>query len=118
VTETMVFYSLLSHSLPNFARLSLNTSKASAEYVKLLPCLIVFVPHPHPSFPCSFFLFQVAPSLVRILKNLVLSGYAPEYDIAGITDPFLQVKLLRLLRLLGRADPESSDVMNDTLAQV
>lgn len=49
---------------------------------------------------------------------MVLSGYAPEYDIAGITDPFLQVKLLRLLRLLGKNDNESSDVMNDTLAQV
>lgn len=61
---------------------------------------------------------RVAPSLVRVLKNLVLSGYAPEYDIAGITDPFLQVKLLRLLRLLGKGDAEASDVMNDTLAQI
>jgi len=61
---------------------------------------------------------KLAPVLVRILKNLVLSGYAPEYDIAGITDPFLQVKLLRLLRLLGKNDTEASDVMNDTLAQI
>ena len=26
-----------------------------------------------------------------MLKNLVLSGYAPEHDVSGITDPFLQV---------------------------
>eukprot|EP01102_Stenamoeba_stenopodia_P014333 TRINITY_DN4746_c0_g1_i1.p1 TRINITY_DN4746_c0_g1~~TRINITY_DN4746_c0_g1_i1.p1 ORF type:complete len:852 (+),score=182.64 TRINITY_DN4746_c0_g1_i1:70-2556(+) len=61
---------------------------------------------------------KLAPALVRILKNLVLSGYAPEYDIAGITDPFLQVKLLKLLRILGKGDTEASDVMNDTLAQI
>eukprot|EP01111_Echinosteliopsis_oligospora_P011184 TRINITY_DN3628_c0_g1_i1.p1 TRINITY_DN3628_c0_g1~~TRINITY_DN3628_c0_g1_i1.p1 ORF type:complete len:863 (-),score=268.97 TRINITY_DN3628_c0_g1_i1:49-2637(-) len=61
---------------------------------------------------------QVVPVLVRLLKNLVLSGYAPEHDVSGITDPFLQVKILRLLRLLGKGDPESSDQMNDILAQV
>eukprot|EP01137_Pigoraptor_chileana_P033022 Opistho-2@23321 len=58
------------------------------------------------------------PNLVRILKNLVMSGFAPEHDVAGITDPFLQVKILRLMRILGHSDPESSDAMNDILAQV
>ncbi|GBG64377.1 hypothetical protein CBR_g41578 [Chara braunii] len=58
------------------------------------------------------------PTLVRILKSLVISGYAPEYDVAGITDPFLQVKVLRLLRLVGKGDAESSDLMSDILAQV
>lgn len=47
-----------------------------------------------------------------------MSGYAPEYDVSGITDPFLQVKILRLLALLGKGDSESSDIMNDILAQV
>jgi len=61
---------------------------------------------------------RLVPTLVRILKNLVMSGYAPEYDVSGITDPFLQVKLLRLLKILGKEDSESSDVMNDILAQV
>lgn len=57
-------------------------------------------------------------ALVRILKNLVLSGYAPEHDINGITDPFLQVSVLRLLRVLGAGSSECSDMMNDILAQV
>jgi len=56
--------------------------------------------------------------LVKILKNLVQSGYAPEHDVNGITDPFLQVKLLKLMRLIGRGDAQASDVMNDILAQV
>lgn len=46
------------------------------------------------------------------------SPYAPEYDIAGITDPFLHIRLLRLLRVLGQGDADASDCMNDILAQV
>jgi hypothetical protein len=61
---------------------------------------------------------QHAMSLIRVLKNLVVSGYAPEYDVNGITDPFLQIRLLRLLGLLGKGDPETSDNMSDILAQV
>lgn len=46
------------------------------------------------------------------------SPYAPEYDISGITDPFLQIRILRLLRMLGQGDADCSDCMNDILAQV
>lgn len=61
---------------------------------------------------------QMLPLLVRQLKALVGTGYSPEHDVSGITDPFLQVKILRVLRLIGRNDPQSSEVMNDILAQV
>eukprot|EP01132_Coremiostelium_polycephalum_P006798 gene6798-8434_t len=61
---------------------------------------------------------KMVPQLVRILRSLVSSGYLPEHDISGVTDPFLQVKILRLLRILGQNDPEASDAMNDILAQV
>ena len=60
----------------------------------------------------------VVPHLVRTLKGLTTSGYAPEHDVSGITDPFLQVKILRLLRVLGRGDATTSEQINDILAQV
>jgi AP-1 complex subunit gamma-1 len=56
--------------------------------------------------------------LVRHLKALVATGYSPEHDVSGITDPFLQVKILRLLRIVGKGDPQASETMNDILAQV
>uniref|UniRef100_A0A8B9HAE7 Adaptor related protein complex 1 subunit gamma 2 n=1 Tax=Astyanax mexicanus TaxID=7994 RepID=A0A8B9HAE7_ASTMX len=58
------------------------------------------------------------PELVQIMKNLVTSGYSPEHNVAGISDPFLQVRILRLLRILGRNNDAASDAMNDLLAQV
>jgi len=57
-------------------------------------------------------------TLIAALKNLVLSGYAPEHDVHGIVDPFLQVEILRMLRILGKGHAETSDQMNDILAQV
>ncbi|KAK0249192.1 hypothetical protein B0A54_09396 [Friedmanniomyces endolithicus] len=57
-------------------------------------------------------------SLVKMLKGLSQSGYAPEHDVTGITDPFLQVKILRLMRELGRGNAQTSEQINDILAQV
>lgn len=57
-------------------------------------------------------------SLVKILRNLIMAGYSPEHDVCGVSDPFLQVKILRLLRLLGHNDPETSEAMTDILTQV
>lgn len=56
--------------------------------------------------------------LVRSLKGLASSGYTPEHDVTGIADPFLQVKILRLLRVLGHGDAQTSEQINDILAQV
>ncbi|OJD19415.1 hypothetical protein AJ78_00589 [Emergomyces pasteurianus Ep9510] len=60
----------------------------------------------------------LVPGLVRVLKSLTTSGYAPEHDVSGITDPFLQVKILRFLRVLARGDAATSELVNDILAQV
>ena len=49
---------------------------------------------------------------------MVTTGYSPEHDVSGLTDPFLQVKILRLMRLLGKGDAQASETMNDILAQV
>ncbi|KAI2602415.1 Adaptor protein complex AP-1 gamma subunit [Hypoxylon sp. NC1633] len=61
---------------------------------------------------------QFVPVLVRTLKGLATSGFAPEHDVTGITDPFLQVKILRLLRVLVRGDADGTEQINDILAQV
>ncbi|XP_056648989.1 AP-1 complex subunit gamma-1 isoform X2 [Diorhabda sublineata] len=61
---------------------------------------------------------KIVPNLVRILKNLILAGYSPEHDVSGVSDPFLQVKILKLLRVLGINDADASEAMNDILAQV
>ncbi|XP_036893529.1 AP-1 complex subunit gamma-like 2 isoform X1 [Sturnira hondurensis] len=61
---------------------------------------------------------KVVPQLVRIFRTLVTTGHTTEHSIAGVSDPFLQVQILRLLRILGRNHEESSENMNDLLAQV
>ncbi|XP_047224329.1 AP-1 complex subunit gamma-like 2 [Girardinichthys multiradiatus] len=61
---------------------------------------------------------KTVPDLVQIMKGLVISGYSPDHDVAGVSDPFLQVRILRLLRILGRNNEAASDAMNDLLAQV
>eukprot|EP01006_Ploeotia_vitrea_P027094 TRINITY_DN59966_c0_g1_i1.p1 TRINITY_DN59966_c0_g1~~TRINITY_DN59966_c0_g1_i1.p1 ORF type:complete len:878 (-),score=103.16 TRINITY_DN59966_c0_g1_i1:1901-4534(-) len=57
-------------------------------------------------------------SAVRVLKNLVVSSYATEHDISGIADPFLQVKVLQFLRIVGKNDEQASDQMKDVLSDV
>ncbi|KAJ3437239.1 ap-1 complex subunit gamma [Anaeramoeba flamelloides] len=61
---------------------------------------------------------KLVPGLLRMLKSLVDAGYAPEYDFEGVTDPFLQVFILRLLRILGKDSKKYSNQMIDLLTQV
>lgn len=61
---------------------------------------------------------KLVPALVRLLRNFISMGFSPEHDVGGITDPFMQVKLLSLLRMLGKGSEEASEQMNDVLAQV
>ena len=55
---------------------------------------------------------------MKVVKDVVNSPYAPKYDVLGIADPFLLIRLLRLLRVLGHGDADASESMNDILAQV
>eukprot|EP00466_Bigelowiella_natans_P008080 jgi/Bigna1/18859/gw1.26.8.1 len=61
---------------------------------------------------------SLVPSLVRHLKTLLLAGYISEYDVVGITDPFLQCKIIGLLRILGTGSSKASEEMTDILAQI
>ncbi|XP_058117590.1 AP-1 complex subunit gamma-1-like [Anopheles ziemanni] len=70
------------------------------------------------SGPVLRYFKSIIPTLVRMLKSLTVTGYSPEHLVSGVSDPFLQVKILRLLRVLGRGDPAQSEIMNDVLAQV
>ncbi|KAI5950720.1 APL4 [Candida jiufengensis] len=54
------------------------------------------------------------PKIVNHLKRVSTSGYQPDYDVMGTTDPFLQVSLLETIRILGG----NSEEINDILTQV
>ncbi|KAM4050954.1 AP-1 complex subunit gamma-like 2 isoform 2-T2 [Anomaloglossus baeobatrachus] len=60
---------------------------------------------------------KILPLLLQKLRQ-VMSGYSPEHAVSGVTDPFLQVRILRLLRVLGHNDESVCDTMSDLLAQV
>ncbi|KAM3344441.1 AP-1 complex subunit gamma-2 isoform X1 [Capsicum galapagoense] len=66
----------------------------------------------------DYFRKKCTDGLVKVLKDVANSPYAPEYDISGIIDPFLHIRLLKILRVLGQGDADASDSMNDILAQV
>ncbi|CBH10349.1 AP-1 adapter complex gamma subunit, putative [Trypanosoma brucei gambiense DAL972] len=55
---------------------------------------------------------------VRLLKQLVLSSRVTAQDIGGVADPFLQIKLLQFMKIVGKGSPVVSETINDVLAQV
>ncbi|GKY94931.1 hypothetical protein MPSEU_000458000 [Mayamaea pseudoterrestris] len=68
---------------------------------------------------CRKAFLRLVPTLAKMLRNLLTNtGFSPDHDVGGVADPFLQVQLLTLLRLLGCNNLEASEQMNDVLAQV
>jgi len=61
---------------------------------------------------------KYVPHLVKILRGLITSEISAEHTVNNVSDPFLQVKILRLLRILGHKNQRASEAMNDILAQV
>ena len=53
--------------------------------VQLMIEIVDLQPEHAPAF------VRLVPSLVKLMRNLLNLGYSPEHDVAGITDPFLQV---------------------------
>jgi hypothetical protein len=52
---------------------------------------------------------KLLPSLVKILASLQTSPLDTEYDISGVSDPLLQIALLRTIRILACLDSASPD---------
>jgi AP-1 complex subunit gamma-1 len=69
-----------------------------------------------PSFIKKFTKFM--PFVIKHLKNLIAISYSPEYDVNGITDPFLQAKLLEGLQYFGKDNRDLSEEMRDILSSV
>ena len=58
-------------------------------------------------------------NLVRILKNLLMGGSSNlDYEVGGVKDPFLQVKILELFGYIGKKNEESTDEISDILAHI
>ncbi|KAJ2887929.1 clathrin associated protein complex large subunit, partial [Coemansia aciculifera] len=62
---------------------------------------------------------RLVPVIVGQLRALLGSGSSsPEHEVAGISNPFLQVAILRLLRVVARGSQQAADELNDVLTLV
>ena len=52
------------------------------------------------------------PQLCNIMRSLLMRGFAPEHDVSGITDPFLQVKVGLQRQLAGSITKEAGGRYN------
>ena len=62
---------------------------------------------------------RLLPQLIVMLKRLVMTSdtFATEDDLNGIANPFLQVRILQLMRILGKGNIAASEAMHDVLGQ-
>ena len=67
---------------------------------------------------CRKAFLRLVPYLVKMLKKHQGEGHSPEYQVGGVSDPFLQVQLLTLLRLLGTRNEKASEEMSDVLSTI
>ena len=61
---------------------------------------------------------DLVPSFVSILKQIIEHRLPRDYDYHRMPAPWLQIRLLRLLALLGRADQAASEGMYEVLVDV
>ena len=55
---------------------------------------------------------------VKYEKSLLSISYSPEFDVNGITDPFLQAKILEILQYTAKDDKELIDELADLFVSV
>lgn len=61
---------------------------------------------------------KYVPHMLKYLKNLSTTNYAPNYDVNGITDPFLQARILEVLAYFGKAYEEENEEMSNLLGSL
>lgn len=61
---------------------------------------------------------DLVPSLISILKQICERRLPSEYDYHRIPAPWIQMKLVRILSILGKADSLSSEGTYEILAEV
>ena len=55
---------------------------------------------------------------VKYEKTLLSISYAPEFDVNGITDPFLQAKILEIMKFTAKNNKNLSDELGDLFVSV
>eukprot|EP01137_Pigoraptor_chileana_P031775 Opistho-2@20145 len=60
---------------------------------------------------------DVTPSFVTILKQIIDHRLSREYEYHGVPAPWMQIKLLKILAVLGADDPRTSEKMYEILAE-
>ena len=55
--------------------------------------------------------------MVKILQGLG-TQFDKDYEIGGVVDPFLQMKILKFFRIMGKGDPTVSEEISTVLANV
>jgi len=55
--------------------------------------------------------------MIKILQGLG-THFDKDYEIGGVVDPFLQMKILKFFRIMGKGDPTVSEEISTVLANV
>lgn len=69
----------------------------------------------NPSYKDQFKAYAI--SMTHVLRNLV-SNYTLEYDVSGVSDPFLQIAILKFFRIMAENNLALSEDFSDILTQV
>jgi len=69
-------------------------------------------------FDSKIALKELVPSFVNILKQVIEHRLPRDYDYHRLPAPWIQIKILKILSILGRDDKAASEQMFETLREV